>query len=70
MTYTLTIRLTEELQRWLEKVSRETGIPKSELVRGQLERARTEKKQRRFMRLAGSVSGESGLSERKGYSRS
>lgn len=69
MTHTLTIRLTDELERWLELVSRETGIPKSEFVRQQLERVRTDKKQKRFMRLAGSVSGEPNLSSRKGYSR-
>jgi predicted DNA-binding protein len=69
MTHTLTIRLTDELERWLEKVSRETGIPKSEFVRAQLERVRTEKRQARFMRLAGAISGPASLSARKGYSR-
>jgi predicted DNA-binding protein len=69
MTHTLTIRLTDELERWLEKVSRETGIPKSEFVRAQLERVRTEKRQARFMRLAGAISGPASLSSRKGYSR-
>lgn len=69
MTHTLTIRLTDELERWLEKVSRETGIPKSEYVRAQLERVRVSKEQPRFMRLAGSVSGPPTLSSRKGYSR-
>lgn len=69
MTHTLTIRLTDELERWLEQVSRETGIPKSEFVRAQLERVRTDKKQKSFMRLAGSVSGAPSLSRRKGYSR-
>lgn len=69
MTHTLTIRLTDELERWLEKVSRETGIPKSEFVRAQLERVRTDKKQKPFMRLAGSVRGAPSLSTRKGYSR-
>ncbi len=68
MTHTLTIRLTDELERWLAKVSRETGIPKSEIVRAHLERVRTEKKKAPFMRLAGSVSGPPSLSARKGYS--
>ena len=58
-----------ELERWLDKVSRETGIPKSEFVREQLERVRTARKQKKFMRLAGSVSAEPTLSARKGYSR-
>jgi predicted transcriptional regulator len=69
MTHTITIRLTDELERWLGKVSRETGIPKSEIVREQLERARTDKKTHRFMRLAGTIKGPPGLSSRKGYSR-
>ncbi len=69
MTRRLTIRLTDELERWLEKVSRETGIPKSEFVRAQLERVRADKKQKSFMRLAGSVGGAPSLSRRKGYSR-
>lgn len=69
MTHTITIRLTDELSRWLEQISRETGMPKSEFVREQLERVRTDKKQQRFMRLAGSVTGVPTLSSRKGYAR-
>ena len=69
MKHTLTIRLTDELDRWLEKISGETGIPKSEFVRSQLERVRTEKKKAPFMRLAGTISGPPSLSARKGYSR-
>ena len=68
MTHTLTIRLTDELERWLGKLSRETGIPKSEIVREQLEKARTDKTTRRFMRLAGTINGSARLSARKGYS--
>jgi metal-responsive CopG/Arc/MetJ family transcriptional regulator len=40
VTHTLTIRLTEELEQWLDKVSRETGIPRSAIVRDHLERER------------------------------
>lgn len=69
MTHTITIRLTGELEQWLAKLSRETGIPKSEIVREQLEKARRDKKTPRFMRLAGTVNGEPDLSSRKGYSR-
>lgn len=69
MTHTITIRLTDELDRWLQTMSRKTGVPKSEFVREQLEKVRTDKKQKRFMRLAGSVSLEPGLSMRKGYTR-
>jgi hypothetical protein len=69
VTHTLTIRLTEELEQWLDKVSRETGIPKSAIVRDHLERARNDKKPPRFMRLAGTINGAPGLSSRKGSSR-
>ena len=65
MTHTLTIHLTEELEQWLDKVSRETGIPKSTIVRDHLERARNDKKPR----LAGTINGAPGLSSRKGSSR-
>ena len=68
MTHTLTIRLTDELERWLGKLSRQTGIPKSEIVREQLEKARADKTTPRFMRLAGTIKGAPGLSSRKGYS--
>ena len=69
MTHTITVRLTEELERWLDKLSRETGIPKGQIIREQLEKARSATKGRKFMRLAGTVEGPPDLSSRKGYSR-
>lgn len=69
MTHTITVRLTEELERWLDKLSRETGIPKGQIIREQLEKARAETKGRKFMRLAGTVEGPADLSSRRGYAR-
>jgi predicted transcriptional regulator len=69
MTHTITIRLTEELERWLDQVSRQTGIPKGQFIREQLEKVRTDTRQRRFMRLAGTVDGSPDLSSRKGYAK-
>ena len=69
MARNLTIRLSDDLARWLERTSRRLGISRSSLVRQELERVRTAKKQPRFMLLAGSVDGPPSLSSRKGYSR-
>lgn len=69
MTHTITVRLTAEQAKWLEEVSRETGIAKSDIVRQHLEQARSTKKRQRFLRLAGAVSRDPLLSTRKGYSR-
>src|SRR5438105_11264260 len=46
MGHTLTIRLTTELARWLEETARRSGRSQGEIVRTQLERARSEKKAR------------------------
>jgi hypothetical protein len=70
MSHTLTIRLTPELADWLERESAKTGMPQGQLVRDQLDRARTEGSSRPFMRLAGAVRGAPTLSTRKGFSRS
>lgn len=69
MGETLTIRLSQDLSRWLEKVSRETGVPKGQLVREQLERARRDTRARPWLKLAGAVEGPADLSQRRGYSR-
>jgi hypothetical protein len=69
MSHTITIRLTPELEKWLDVVSRETGIPKGQFIREQLERVRVNTKQKRFMRLAGVIEGPPDLSSRKGYAR-
>jgi len=70
MSHTLTIRITEELLDWLKETSRRTGIPVGRLIRQQLESAKSNGGQQRFMRHAGAIRGlPSDLSMRKGFSR-
>ena len=70
MGQTLTIRLTRQLAEWLERTAARTGCAQGQIVRDQLEKARTGGNGRAFMRLAGSVRGPKDLSARKGFSRS
>lgn len=70
MGNTLTIRLTRELAEWLERTAADTGRSQGQIVRDQLEQARTRRSGRPFMRLAGRVKGPADLSARKGFSRS
>lgn len=68
MSHTITVRLTKELAAWLEETAEKTGLPQGRIVREQLERAKGEGS-RKYMRLAGAVSGSADLSTRKGFSR-
>jgi predicted transcriptional regulator len=70
MGQTITIRLSKELAAWLEELASRTGVPQGKIVRDQLERARSAKGTRGFLRLAGTMQGSRGLSSRKGFSRS
>jgi predicted DNA-binding protein len=71
MGHTLTIRLTEELLVWLKETSQRTGIPMGQLVREQLESAKSNAGKQRFMRHAGAIrGGPPDVSSRKGFSRS
>jgi hypothetical protein len=70
MSHTLTIRIQDDLARWLEETARGCGVSQGQIVREQLEKARRQDVSgRRFMRLAGSVRLEPDLSARKGFSR-
>jgi len=69
MGHTITIRLDPELADWLEQTAKKSGLSQGEIVRNHLQRARSEKKARRFMRLAGCVEGPRNLSARKGFSK-
>jgi hypothetical protein len=69
MSNTITIRIPEELNDWLEEESRVTGLPKGRIVREHLESSRTRKPRKPFLDLAGSVDGAPDLSSRKGFSR-
>jgi hypothetical protein len=61
--------LPKDLEEWLEKESRTTGLPKGKIVREQLELARTCKERQPFLDLAGSVDREPGLSRKRGFQR-
>ena len=69
MGHTITIRLDAELAQWLAERARKTGMSQGQIIRDQLEKARSLKGAQSFMRLAGSVRGPRELSKRKGYSR-
>ena len=69
MSNTITIRLPEELDQWLEEESRKTGLPKSRIVRQHLEVSRTRKARQPFLDLAGSIEGKPGLSRKRGFQR-
>jgi len=69
MSNTLTIRLPEDLNRWLEEEARATGLPKGRIVKEQLERLRDAQARQPFLDLAGRVDGVPGLSARKGFSK-
>jgi len=71
MGHTLTIRLPKSLAAWIEDASARTGISQGELVRQQLERARSQDcGSKKFMRLAGRIrGGPRDISTRKGFSK-
>jgi hypothetical protein len=69
MSNTITVRLPKELGRWLEQESRATGLPKGQIVREQLESARTARARQPFLDLAGSVERTPDLSRKRGFSR-
>jgi hypothetical protein len=69
MENTITIRLTQDLADWLKVIARKTGLPVSQLVRDELERAKRENGDKPFMRHCGSIRGPADLSSRKGFSR-
>jgi hypothetical protein len=67
MSNTITIRLPDDLDQWLDKESKRTGLPKGQIVREQLELSRTRKARQPFLDLAGSVEGTPGLSRKRGF---
>lgn len=67
MKHTITVRLPEELDQWLEEESRLTGLPKGRIVREQLELSRTRKARQPFLDLAGSIEGSPNLSRKRGF---
>ena len=69
MSNTITIRLPDELDQWLEDEARRTGLPKGRIVRDQLELSRTRQTRQPFLDLAGSLEGAPGLSQKRGFVR-
>jgi hypothetical protein len=70
MGTTLTIRISEELNDWLEEEAKLTGVPKSQIVRNKLNSARNLKSTHPFADLAGIVKDKApDLSTRKGLGR-
>jgi hypothetical protein len=67
MNYTITVRLIPELAEWLWGISRQTGLPAGRIIPHQLERAKSEAGNKRFLRHAGNISGRRGLSARQGF---
>ena len=68
MGHTLTVRLPHDQADWLERTAKECGVSQGQIVRDQLEKARTAGGTRPFMRWAGAVRGPKDLSTRKGFS--
>jgi Ribbon-helix-helix protein, copG family len=69
MGRTLTVRIDDELDAWIEATAKKQGVSKGKLVRDQLEMGRANVLEKPFMRLAGAVSGPRDLSGRKGFSK-
>jgi len=65
----LTVRLTRAQIDWLRKMSRLTGLSIAQLVRNQLESAKSRRGEMTILRLAGAVKGlVRGHSSGKGFS--
>ncbi len=69
MSHTITVRLSEDLAAWLDRVAAESGVARGKIVRDQLEEARARRAGQSFLRLAGTVRGAKDPSSRKGFSR-
>jgi predicted transcriptional regulator len=68
MSKSITVRIPEDLAKWLDSAARKAGVPRGRIVHDQLQLAR-EREKRSFMRLAGSVEGARDLSTRKGFAK-
>ena len=58
MGQTITFRPTKKLAEWIEQAAARIGVSQGQLIREQLERARTaDRSSKKFMRLAGIIRG-------------
>ena len=69
MSHTITVRLSKDLADWLEETAARSGVSQGRIIRDQLEQSRSGAGTKRFMKLAGSVSGPRDLSARKGFAK-
>jgi hypothetical protein len=69
MSKTLTVRLDDDLSRWLAASASRSGVSQGHIVRDVLASAKGQKPAQAFMRLAGKMRGPKDLSKRKGFSR-
>jgi predicted transcriptional regulator len=68
MSHTITVRVTEELARWVKDLAAASGREEEEVIRDQLEFAKASSHDKAFWRLAGAIDGPSDLSTRRGFS--
>ena len=67
MSNTLSIRLPKELSQWVKQTAASTGLTQGEVVRQQLEKARSTTTSKPWMALAGKARGPRDLSTREGF---
>ena len=71
MDQTITFRPTKKLASWIEQTAERIGVSQGQLIREQLERARTaDRSSKKFMRISGIIRGGPGdLSIKRGFTR-
>ena len=69
MSNTLSIRLPKELAQWVQQTAEQTGLTQGEVVRQQLEKARSTTAKKPWMALAGAMRGPRDLSTREGFGK-
>ena len=69
MSNTLSIRLPKELSQWVKQTAESTGLTQGEVVRQQLEKARSTAASQPWMALAGKTRGPRDLSTREGFGK-
>jgi hypothetical protein len=67
MSNTLSVRLPKELSQWVKQTAESTGLTQGEVVRQQLEKARSATADKPWMALAGKARGPRDLSTREGF---
>ena len=69
MSNTLSVRLPKELSQWVKQTAQSTGLTQGEVVRQQLEKARSQSAEKPWMALAGKARGPRDLSTREGFGK-